>query len=74
MSQARVALERDLARYGIARLSSPAATPPAGRIGYAETPGGVTFVKRSPTGRRFFVEVRRGRIVRANVKPYALVF
>jgi hypothetical protein len=68
------ALDRGLAPYGIQRISSPRAPLEPGRIGYAAGPEGVTFVERSPTGRRFFVEVRRGRIVRANVKPYALVF
>ena len=68
------ALDRDLARLGIERLPAAAAPLRPGRIGYAVTPLGATFVERSPTGRRFVVEVRRGRIVRANVKPYALVF
>ena len=60
----------DLSRYPIVRSTSP----PVGKIGYTVAAGGATFVERSPTGRRFFVEVRRGKIRRSNVRPYALVF
>jgi hypothetical protein len=60
----------DLSRYPIVR----GASPPVGTIGYALTAEGVTFVERSPTGKRFFVQVRNGRIHRSNVKPYAFVF
>jgi len=34
----------------------------------------LTFSERSPTGKVFTVVVRRGRIVRKNVEPYAFVF
>lgn len=68
------ALERGLGRYPIVRLSSPDASPPLGKIGWAPAAAGVTFVERGPTGRRFFVEVRRGKIRRQNLKPYAFVF
>jgi hypothetical protein len=63
-----------LAPYPIVRLPSRGATPPVGKIGYALTADGVTFVERSPTGRRFFVEIRHRRIAHMNVKPYAFVF
>jgi len=68
------ALARGLGSYPIVRLASPDASPPAGKIGWAPTPGGATFVERSRTGRRFVVEVRNGKVVRTNVKPYAFVF
>ena len=68
------ALERGLARYDLVRLKSPDAALPDSRIGWAPTPDGVTFVERSPTGRRFVVDVRHGRIKRQNLKPYAFVF
>ena len=63
-----------LAPYPILRLPSANATPPVGKIGFTATANGVTFVERSPTGRRFFVEIRDRRIVHKNVKPYAFVF
>jgi len=47
---------------------------PWGRIRFAIRNGGATFSERSPTGRRFVVVVRNGRIVRENVKPFAFVF
>jgi hypothetical protein len=68
------ALERGLGRYPIVRVASPSVPPPVGKIGWVPTENGVTFVERSPTGRRFFVEVRDKKIVRKNVKPYAFVF
>lgn len=63
-------------RYGnaITELASTAAPLPPRRIGYVVRPDGVTFLERSPTGRRFTVAVTRGRIVRRNVKPLAFVF
>lgn len=60
--------------YPLVRLASAGQAPPAGRIGYAQTPSGVTFVERSRTGRRFFVEVRDRRIRRQNLRPYGFVF
>lgn len=63
-----------LSRYPVVRLASTASSPALGKIGYALTPDGVTFVERSPTGRRFFVEIGHRRIVRKNLKPYAFVF
>jgi len=63
-----------LAPYPIVRLPSAGATPPLAKIGFAPTTDGVTFVERSPTGRRFYVEIRHRRIVHKNVKPYAFVF
>ena len=63
-----------LAPYPIVRLPSTGGTPPVGKIGFAPTANGVTFVERSPTGRRFFVEIRHRRIVHKNLKPYAFVF
>lgn len=68
------ALVRGLAPYPIVRLASSDASPPLGKIGYAPSADGVTFVERSPTGRRFVVEVRSRRIVRKNLEPYAFVF
>jgi hypothetical protein len=64
------ALARDLGRYPIVRSPSP----PLGKIGWAPIENGVTFVERTATGRRFFVDVRNGKIVRTNVKDYAFVF
>lgn len=63
-------------RHGtaIARLPSANAPLPPNRIGYVIRPDGVTFIERSPTGRRFVVVVTRGRIARQNVKPLAFVF
>ena len=66
-------LERGLSRYGIKRLSSVNVHFQTGRIGYAPRRRGVTFVEWSPTGRRFFVEVKRGKVVRANLRQYAWV-
>jgi hypothetical protein len=68
------ALARDLGRYPIVQVASPTDTPPVGKIGWAPTAGGVTFVVRSSTGRRFIVEVRDGKIVSKSLKPYAFVF
>jgi len=67
-------LVRRLSAYPIVRLTSADSSPPVGKIGYAPAADGVTFVERSPTGRRFFVEIRDSRIVRKNLKPYAFVF
>jgi hypothetical protein len=68
------ALERGLGGYPIVRLTSADSSPPLGKIGWAPTPAGVTFVERSPTGRRFFVEVQDRKIRRQNLKPFAFVF
>jgi len=68
------ALIRGLAPYPIVRLGSPDASPALGKIGYAPTADGVTFVERSGSGRRFVVEVRNRRIVGKKLRPYALVF
>jgi hypothetical protein len=46
----------------------------SGRIGYVLEPGGVTFVERSPTGRRFHVTIRHRRIAAQNLKPFAFPF
>ncbi|MDX6411132.1 MAG: hypothetical protein QOE91_648, partial [Gaiellaceae bacterium] len=69
-SETGAALARDLGRYPVVRSTSP----PFGKIGWAPTASGVTFVERSPTGRRFSVEVRDGKVVRTSLKGYALVF
>jgi hypothetical protein len=50
------------------------AYPRLGRIQYTLTSRGVTFTETSSTGKRFEVVVRDGRIVRQNLKPYAVVF
>jgi hypothetical protein len=68
------ALVQRLARYPLVRLTSATGTPRVGKIGYARTADGVTFVERSSTGRRFFIEIRHGKIRRSNVRPYALAF
>jgi len=82
------AAARDLALFVRARrmqqirkLDGPAferelhrAYPRLGRIRYTLTERGVTFSETSSTGRRFEVVVRDGRIVRQNLKPYAVVF
>jgi hypothetical protein len=68
------ALRGDLTRYRIRLVASPNASLATGRIGYALSASGVTFVERSPTGRRFFVSVKDGKIAGSNVKPYASVF
>jgi hypothetical protein len=57
-------------RGAIAR-GEPSAT---GRIGYLLGPNGVTFVERSPTGRRFFVRFQAGRLAGQNLKPLAFPF
>jgi hypothetical protein len=44
------------------------------RIRYRLTAGGVTVSERSPTGKRFVVVVRGGRIRSQNLRPYAFVF
>ena len=64
------------AAYGdhIVRLTGSGAGLEADRIGYVPTSAGVTFVESSPTGRRFVVTIRKGRIVRQNLKPYAFTF
>jgi hypothetical protein len=48
--------------------------PDSGRIHYAAKGDRLVFAERSPTGRRYVVVVRGGRIVRENVKPLAFVF
>jgi len=68
------ALVRGLAAYPIVRLGTRAEDPPLGKIGYATTANGVTFVERSASGRRFVVEVRNHRILGKRLKPYAFVF
>ena len=68
------ALVRGLAPYPIVRLGSTAENPPLGKIGYATTANGVTFVERSASGHRFVVEVRNRRIVGKKLEPYAFVF
>jgi hypothetical protein len=50
------------------------AAGPHGRIRFRATRDGITFWETSPTGKRFTVVVRHGRILRQNVKPYAFVF
>jgi hypothetical protein len=58
----------------IVRLASPTATPRAGQIGY--WPGGAgtyTFSTSSVGGRRLFVEVRAGKVVRHNLAQLASV-
>jgi hypothetical protein len=45
-----------------------------GRIRVFADRGTLVFAERSPTGRRFSVVVRDGRIVRENVKPFTGVF
>jgi hypothetical protein len=67
-------LVRDLERYPIVRLRSPSASPPVGRIGWAEVGGRIVFVDVSPTGLRFVVAVKRGRVVQTNVRRSAAVF
>jgi hypothetical protein len=52
----------------ISELPSTRAPLPPNRIGYVVRRDGVTFVERSPTGRRFIVVVKHGRIIRENVK------
>jgi hypothetical protein len=74
---AGVELERALtARYGgaVDRLPNARSPLPAGRVGYAATADGATFVENSTSGRRFFVTVAGGKIVRQNVKPLGFVF
>jgi hypothetical protein len=63
-------------RYGaaLAELRTPTEPLRAKRIGYVVRADGVTFVERSETGRLFSVVVRRGKIVRQNVKPLGFVF
>jgi len=71
------ALDRSIrGHYGtrILKLSSAAATPQPGRIGYARTGSTTTFVERSPTGRTFFVRFVGGRLAGQNVEPYAYPF
>jgi hypothetical protein len=49
-------------------LSDPAGTPPSGKLGVWS--GGdrrVVLVERAPTGRRFFLELRRGILYRTNL-------
>jgi hypothetical protein len=64
------------AAYGnrIDRLPRLTARASSNRISYVLTPGGVTFIESSPTGRRFTVIVKKGRITRQNLEPYAFVF
>jgi hypothetical protein len=50
------------------------AYPRLGRIRYRLTERGVALTETSSTGKRFEVVVRGGRIIRENLKPYAVVF
>jgi hypothetical protein len=63
-------------RYGsqITRLSSPSASIPERRVGYAIDGDSVTFVERSTTGRRFHVRFIGGHLHGQNVRPLALAF
>jgi hypothetical protein len=70
-------LRHDVTRIGsprIVELPSAGASPRVGKIGYAVTAKGVTFVELSPTGKRFYVVVRNGEIRTQNVKPYSYVW
>jgi hypothetical protein len=67
-------LERRLSRYPVTRLDSIDAPIAASRIGYVPAAQGVTFVERSPTGRRFSVRVVEGKIRQSNLEPYAWAF
>jgi hypothetical protein len=78
------AAARDLALYvrsrrhhglaGVRSIPSVGAPLPADTIGHVRAGVETTYVERSTTGRRFTVVVRANKIVRENVKPYALVF
>jgi len=67
-------LSDDLSRYPVRALGSATARFSSGHLGYSPTAGGVTFVEWSPTGKRFFVQVSRGKIKRSNLEPYAWAF
>jgi hypothetical protein len=70
-------LRADLRReYGprIVALESSDESPPAGEVGYWIRGDRTIFAERSTTGFRFFVELVRGRIKRANVGSLAGVF
>jgi hypothetical protein len=71
------ALARDLARIGggrLVRLASIGEELPIGKIGYVVKGSTVTYVERSPTGRRFYVRLEEGHIKRQNVEPWAFVY
>jgi len=52
-------------------LDSPQATPPLGRLGIWIGDGRrVVLIEQAPTGRRFFLELRRGIIYRTNLGEF----
>jgi hypothetical protein len=70
-------LARDLGRIGggrVVRLGSIGEELAVGKIGYLLRGRAVTYVERSPTGRRFYVRLEDGHIKRQNVKPWAFVY
>jgi hypothetical protein len=67
-------LRDDLSRYPIRTLGSATARFSPGQLGYFPTLNGVTFVEWSPIGKRFFVQVSRGKIKRSNLEPYGWAF
>jgi hypothetical protein len=53
-------------------LRGPADTPPAGRLGiWLGRDRRIVLVERAPTGRRFYLELRRGIIYRTNLIGFA---
>ncbi len=53
-------------------LAAPTGTPPLGRLGIWLGPNRrIVLVERAPTGRRFFLELRRGVIYRTNLIGFA---
>jgi hypothetical protein len=70
-------LARDLRRIGgdrLVELVSPADSAPIRKIGYVTAGTTVTYVERSPSGKRFFVRLDRGRVKSQNLKPYAFSY
>lgn len=57
-------------RYGhrLVRLAHAGGRPLLGKLGYFAGEDSVTFVRLSPTGRRLFVELEGGRVVRRNIR------
>jgi hypothetical protein len=64
----------DIQTSDVIRLRSIIDSLGVGKIAYVIDAQRVTYVERSPTGKRFFVQLVNGHIKRQNVKPYAYVY
>lgn len=70
-------LERGLSRIGQGRLvalGTRSDVLPVDKIGYVLDGTAVTYVKRSPTGKRFFVHLDDGQVTSQNLRPYAISY